>query len=71
LVDEVRLSRRNGTLTLENNAVIGTRVIGKVARYDIGDIAIDTLFVGVILPGACFPAAVIINVVFPRRVPEA
>ena len=60
-----RPSRRNENLTLESDAIVGTRVVGEFTQEEDGDIANDALFVRVILAWACLPVTIIINVVLP------
>ena len=63
-----RPPRRNENLTLESDAIVGTRVVGEFTQEEDGDITDDALFVRVILAWACLPVAIIINVVLPRWV---
>ena len=58
----------NSSLAPQSNAVVGTRVVVVITLENIWNIANTTLRVGVILTGACLPAAVIIDVCFPRWV---
>ena len=55
-------------LALKSNTIVGTRMVFGVTNEDVRNITNAALFVGVILAGALFPAAVIVNVGFPRWV---
>jgi hypothetical protein len=56
------------SIALQDNAIVRTRVIVGITDEDIWNIANATLGIGVILAGARLPAAVIIDVRFPRWV---
>lgn len=60
---EIRASARH------SDTVVGTRVVFDATSEDVRNIANTALFVGVILGGALLPAAVVVNVGFPRCVP--
>lgn len=54
------------TTTANKDTIIWTIMIGKVTGGEVGDVAIDALLVGVILPRARFPVTILIDVVLPR-----
>ena len=55
---------------LQHDAIIRATVVVEVAKEDIRNITDAALLVGVVLAGARLPAAIIVDVGFPRWVPE-
>ena len=56
---------RIGVPTREENTIVGAGVVGEVTGEEDGNMALDALFVRVILAGARLPIAVILNMVLP------